>query len=221
MTTMIRRQLMNSTGALAAERARLEKEIEALSNGLPPEAAAIVNAADALMSDHAQRLTALKQARDAIDRQFGVKEREAQAAAAAAAAAEEQRLRQQLLHAEAARITAVSRAEVATRAAVDALNVMIEAHVAVTKAEAAVARGTRFTGASMMATTEFIERTAGRLVSLLKTLKLPGALPGAAHRIGRSFELPNSSLYPADQSWVEKEVAAAAPMLASLAGTQD
>jgi hypothetical protein len=209
-----------STGALAAERARLEAEIAKLSDGLPAEAAAVVNAADALMAEHGAKLAALKAARDRIDQVFGVRRQEEAAAAAAAHAAAEQQLRQNLIDAETARIAAVEKAEQSWRIAIAATNEMIQAHLAVNKAEAAVARGTRFTGASMMATTEFIERTAGRLVSLLKTLKLPGALPGALHRIGRSFELPNSSLYPADQSWVEKEVAAAAPMLASLTGQE-
>jgi hypothetical protein len=201
-----------STGALAAERERLEKEITELSKGLPPGAAELVKQADALMSEHASKIVALKQARDRLDAEFGVKAREAESAAAAARAAEEQRLRQVLLDAEARRLVAVGRCEQLLRKWVAATNEMVAAHEAMTKAASALTRGTRAIGGNTLSALDFTERFVGRLVSLLKTLKVHGA----PHRLGRSLDLPNSSLHSATESWVEKERAVVEPVMREL-----
>src|SRR5262245_35805730 len=83
-TTMVRQQMAASTGALAAERERLEREIEKLSMGLPEEAAEIVRKADDLLAAHGAKIAVLKAKRDQIDAQFDVTERERRRAEAEA-----------------------------------------------------------------------------------------------------------------------------------------
>jgi hypothetical protein len=210
-----------STGALAAERERLEREIAELSKGLPPEAAQIVQAADALMTQHAERMQALKAARDKIDQAFGVKRREAEEAAERARAEEDERLRAALLAAEERRLQVCERAERSWRIAIADTSELFAAHENVLKAKGAITGGARSPDAAMgaMGIFEFVRRTSGRICSLLKTLRVPGTLPGTVHRIGE-LELPNSSHFPADQSWTEREAEIAAPMIETLTGTQ-
>src|SRR5262245_33702340 len=77
MVTTVRMQPMAaSVGNLAAERQRLEEEINRLSSGLPDEAAEVVRKADRIMAEHGERIAALKAKRDEIDRAFDVFERE-------------------------------------------------------------------------------------------------------------------------------------------------
>jgi hypothetical protein len=216
-TTMVRTQMAASAGALAAERERLEREIEALSKGLSPEAAEIVRAADALMSQHADRLTALKAARDRIDQAFGVKQHEVREAAAAAAEAEEARLRQALLDAEGRRLAACARAEASWRAAVADTRALIEANAATYTAILAMRPDRGLVRGSSMGELErshLMRRLSGRVASLLRTL-----LPVGSHRFG-DIDLPNSSLHPVDQPWAEREAALAGPIVAALTGAQ-
>jgi hypothetical protein len=199
-----------STGALAAERARLEQEIEALSKGLPDGAAEIVRKADEIMSAHADRITELKRARDAIDAQFGVRRQ-----AAAEAAAEEHRKRQAVRCADLvafhqAKLAALDEAEHHLVAAVRAINAAIEAEAAERAAGNALSGGIRLRNATNLSPTEFVRRLVGGLAA-----HLAGVAACKMNRLG-ALELVNHTLFPTTETWRDRERRATGPSIEAL-----
>jgi hypothetical protein len=199
-----------STGALAAERARLELEIEKLSRGLPEEAAQIVRAADALMGQHAQQITELKAARDAIDRQFDVRRQEA-----AEAAAEEHRKRQAARCADLrafhqAKLDALGEAEHHLAAAVASINAAFAAEANERLAGNALSGGIRLRNVTNLSPTEFLRRLVGGLAA-----HLAGISACRMNRLG-ALELVNHSLFPTTETWRERERRATGPSIQAL-----
>jgi hypothetical protein len=195
-----------STGALAAERARLEREIETLSKGLPPEAAQIVQAADALMAQHAQQITALKAARDAIDAKFGVERREAVEAEAKARALVVERHCSEIAAAQAEVLDAVDEAEGHLKAYVAAVNRAYAAEARRRSAANAMAGGVRLS----MTVSLGKQYVTGRLVGghCAHTAKV--AAIDAVGRTWGTLTLIDYAHYPATMSWREREESATA-----------
>jgi hypothetical protein len=199
-----------STGHLAAERARLEAEINALSKGLPEGAADIVRKADEIMSAHAERITALKRARDAIDQRFEVTRQEA-----AEAAAEEHRKRQaarcaDLIAFHAAKLDALDRAERHFAQAVVEINAALEAETSERAAGNALSGGVRLRNATNLSPTEFVRRLVGGIAA-----HLAGITTCRMNRFG-AMELPNHSLYPTAEAWSARERRATGPSIEAL-----
>ena len=188
-----------STGALAAERERLEREIEALNRGLPDEAAAIVRAADDLLSSHAQRITELKAKRDAIDTTFGVKAHEHAQQEAWEHAQQQEAWCADLTEADRTVLTALQEAEALFTAAVEKLNAAFNAHDGRRKAANAMRGGLRLTMSIDLSPSEFTRRVVGGLCA-----RLAGLTVCRMNRIG-ALSLPNWSLYPTSESWASRE----------------
>lgn len=196
---------------LVAERKALDDDIAALQ--IEPEAAEIVKQADEILVAHAGKVAALRAARDRIDEAFAVKRREQEKAEARQREQQEAALRRELVEGEAARLEALDRAQQHLRAFVGAINEAFAAHTREREIANQISVGARMlTGLSP---TDFVSRIGGRIASILAQIKIPGALKGASVRIG-SLELPNSSLFPADQSWREREEVVAAPAIQEL-----
>jgi hypothetical protein len=192
-----------STGALAAERARLEQEIAELSRGLPAEAASIVERADALLADHGAKIAALKARRDQIDNAFGISARDKAAAQVQARQERYEALVEALRVAEDARCAAVERIEGHAHGLRDAI---IEAFAAadqervVAKELATLARSGR-PNFPAMSQPDFAQRTGGRIGGLMETLP-----PLYRRQLGPVNWGAEAAFYPADKTgWAERE----------------
>jgi len=211
--------LRASVGHLAEELARLdrakaqlEQEIEQMSAAQVPSGDDLVRALAQEVAVEEARVAAKREALARAEAALRTQAKDAEAASEAQRAAELQRRRQALLDAEDMRLAAVGRAEQLLRKWVEAANTMVRAHEDVVTAVAALSGGARVLGGNTLSSLDFSERTVGRLVSLLKTLKVQGA----PHRLGRSLDLPNSSLHPVGESWVERERAIVEPVVREL-----
>jgi hypothetical protein len=179
---------------LAEERAQIEAEIAALSQGLPAEAAEIVRRADAVMAAHGERIAELKARRDAIDARFDVTAQERRSAAERQYREQVEANRKALLDEEERRLQAIADAEAATRALADAVNRAIASNARI----GALAQSLTPSGKAPMSCNpiELVSRLSGRIASVLMTIR------GHPIRFGY-IQWPNgpSGLFPADRNW--------------------
>jgi uncharacterized protein (DUF3084 family) len=218
MVTMMRTQkLAASTGMLAAERERLEREIEALSNGLPGEAAAIVARADELMAEHGAKIAELKSKRDAIDATFEVDAAKAKEARAKARGERLQAHCNELVAVEASRLDHIANAQELLEKAVAEINAAFDDHSRLREIARALTPGVSMPALMALSPTDLANRTGAWVMGLLKGVRLPGALPGAAHHIG-PLALLTSIHFRQDMTWREREERVVAPAIEAAVG---
>jgi hypothetical protein len=210
MTTIVRAQMAASTGALAAERERLEREISELSTGLPAGAAEIVRRADEIMAEHGERLADLKRRRDEIDKAFAVTAREAEAARERAAAEAHDALEAQFNGAAEAYLAGMGKAEEHLSDFVAHVNEAIAAHTEMRHLASKLAAGRKIQMAALNPR-DMITRLGGRIAGMLRKIKLPDQ--GATIRIGplhlpeepQSPRMPRPGETPVVLGWRERE----------------
>jgi hypothetical protein len=204
--------MTKSVGHLAAERERLEREIEALSRGLPDEAAAIVQKADDLLAAHGAKIAALKAKRDEIDSAFGVRARAAAEAEARARQEQYDRLVGELRQAENARCASVDKIEHHVRGLHTAIR---EANTSAGEVRAlalelAALGGIERPSIPRTNQSDFVSRLGLRVSGIMTTL-------GSAGRLGSITWGTAHSAYPAAATgWGQMERAHFAPDLDAL-----
>jgi hypothetical protein len=183
---------------LVAQRAAIEERLEALRLAPTPEVASLIRQADQAVATYREQTAALEAQLAEIDGVIGQRARDQRAAAEQQREQQLAASRAQLLASAEAELAAVERAQGHLREFVSTLNVVFASHLRTRELAAQITQGGRLP--SGFSVVDLIARLGGSLAAELSRVRTPGALPGAAMRIG-PLQLPNSSLYQTQQSW--------------------
>jgi hypothetical protein len=180
---------------LEGKRAALDSKLQTLR--MSPVAADLVRKADAAVSQYRAEASELEQQIAEIDAHLGVREQDRRTAAAKAREQQWRDQRQALVAEQDVLLAAVADAEAATRALVDALDRTFASNARMAR----IARDLSTTHKVPLGLsgTDLVSRMAGRLASVMKTVK------GHPHRLGTALEWRGASLYQPDTCWRDDE----------------
>jgi hypothetical protein len=186
------------TDVLDAKRAAVEAKLAALRMAPDPEIADALRKADQAVNAYKAEAASLEAELDRIDGELQVRARDAREAAAQQHRDRTEANRQALGEEEARRLQAVTDAEAATRALVDAINRAIASNVRLGQLARELTPNAKAPPA--LNANGLAERFSGRISSVMATIK------GHPLRLGfNGVEWKGGSLYPPDGSWRDDE----------------
>jgi hypothetical protein len=222
MTQLRIQPLAASTAMLAAEHARLEREIAEMGATQTPTGDDLVRALAREVREEEQRVAAKRAALQRAEAAMRTQARDAEAENERRWQTECARLFEQLRADEEARIKACAVAEAAFRAAVADINALLAATAKVRATAGALMahRGMeRRIGTGSLSDQELMSRLGRRIAGLLQQVNPPGAPSTVPTRMLGGLALAYAA--PPTEDWTEREAAFGAPLIAALTGTQE